>query len=208
MTVDDDMTTGPSRDRHRKRNRWLLLGMAALFAAPMVAALLWRPTTYVNHGDLVRPARPVTDIGLRAVTGQPVRVSDLWTKWTFVYFAVEPCDEACRRSLHDLAQVRLAQGRHANRVQLVAVMPDDVAAADRSAATAQQPGLMWLTAERETLARLAADFDLGDGGPMAGAQRVYLVDPLGNLMMSYARDIDPTAVRRDLARLLKVSQVG
>ncbi|MEO5862457.1 MAG: hypothetical protein ABIW48_06790, partial [Burkholderiales bacterium] len=37
---------------------------------------------------------------------------------------------------------------------------------------------------------------------------VYLVDPLGNLMMRYSRNPDAVGVRRDLSRLLSVSRVG
>jgi hypothetical protein len=33
-------------------------------------------------------------------------------------------------------------------------------------------------------------------------------DPLGNLMMRYPRDPDPRLMIKDLARLLKASQIG
>jgi hypothetical protein len=38
--------------------------------------------------------------------------------------------------------------------------------------------------------------------------RVYLIDPIGNLVLSYAPDADPSGMRKDLARLLRLSQVG
>jgi hypothetical protein len=43
--------------------------------------------------------------------------------------------------------------------------------------------------------------------PHAAADHIYLVDPLGNLMMRYPRDADPRRMVKDLARLLKHSKV-
>ena len=46
----------------------------------------------------------------------------------------------------------------------------------------------------------------GAAPPEAG--RIYLLDPLGHLMMSYPPAIDPNDIRKDLARLMRVSRVG
>jgi len=37
---------------------------------------------------------------------------------------------------------------------------------------------------------------------------IYLVDPLGNLMMRYPRDPDPAKLLKDLQRLLRYSRIG
>ena len=37
---------------------------------------------------------------------------------------------------------------------------------------------------------------------------IYLVDPLGNLMMRYPRDPDPAKLVKDLQRLLRYSRIG
>ena len=39
-------------------------------------------------------------------------------------------------------------------------------------------------------------------------EHIYLVDPLGNLMMRFPREPDPARVIKDLQRLLKVSGFG
>ena len=46
--------------------------------------------------------------------------------------------------------------------------------------------------------------------PADGAvtDHIYLVDPLGNLMMRFPREPDPSRVIKDLQRLLKVSGFG
>jgi hypothetical protein len=37
---------------------------------------------------------------------------------------------------------------------------------------------------------------------------IYMIDPLGNLMMRFPKDIDPSKMAKDIKRLLKVSQIG
>jgi len=55
--------------------------------------------------------------------------------------------------------------------------------------------------------QMAAYF-LIDGTPMMGGERVYLIDPLGNLMMFYPPDADPSGMLKDLRKLLKYSKIG
>jgi len=37
---------------------------------------------------------------------------------------------------------------------------------------------------------------------------IYLIDPLGNLVLRYPRDADPSRIRKDITRLLRVSRIG
>ncbi|MCX7272806.1 MAG: cytochrome C oxidase subunit I, partial [Burkholderiales bacterium] len=37
---------------------------------------------------------------------------------------------------------------------------------------------------------------------------VYVVDPLGNLMMRFPADADPSRMKKDIAKLLRASRVG
>jgi hypothetical protein len=50
------------------------------------------------------------------------------------------------------------------------------------------------------LSRLPADASVRD--------HIYVVDPLGNLMMRYPRDADASKIKKDVTRLLRVSRVG
>ena len=42
----------------------------------------------------------------------------------------------------------------------------------------------------------------------AAADHIYLIDPLGNLMMRFPRDPEPGRMIKDLSRLLKASRIG
>jgi hypothetical protein len=42
----------------------------------------------------------------------------------------------------------------------------------------------------------------------SGAERIYVVDPLGNLVLAYPRDPDIKGVAKDVTRQLKASRIG
>jgi hypothetical protein len=42
----------------------------------------------------------------------------------------------------------------------------------------------------------------------SASDHIYIVDPLGNLMLRFPKDPEPGRMLKDLARLLKVSRIG
>ena len=61
-------------------------------------------------------------------------------------------------------------------------------------------GTLMLRASPEIISRLPT---LAEPGT-----HIWLADPLGNVMMRYAPGADPSRMKKDLIRLLKVSQIG
>ncbi len=195
------------------RGRRTLILVVFLFLLPVVLATWlyvsgWRPEgKNLAHGELVQPARPVGDADLRDMDGAPYRLSVLRGKWALVYLGPWPCTPACGNSLYKMQQVRLAQGRDAPRVQRVMIVADAGGKALHELAR-QYPGLVAVSGARRTLQILAREFVSSQGTALDVPGRVYLIDPIGNLVLSYPPDADPSGMRKDLARLLRLSQVG
>lgn len=195
------------------KNRLVLILLALVLVLPMTLAYVlyavgWRPSSTGNHGELVEPARLITDVRLRTPADSEFRVKDVRGKWTFVYFGPAACAAECERSLYKMRQVRLAQGRHADRVERVFVVLGMQAPDTLARAVKDYPGMTVVTGSQENIRVLARQFALPAGTPLDGLGRIYLLDPAGRLMMSYPGEADPTGMRKDLARLLKVSQIG
>ena len=195
--------------------RQALILIALLFLAPVVTAWLvhksvehggWTGHT-TNQGTLIQPLRPLKlPAGLLDAKGAPVPETFLRGKWTLLYIGHGACAEACRKSIFTLRQVRLAQGENMRRVQRLYLAIDTPAAQLRQTQT-DYPALAVALVPPPQAEALAPLFDL-DGTPMQKAERVYLVDPLGNLMMYYRPGADPRGIIKDLERLLKYSHVG
>ena len=183
--------SGPLPDPVRRgRVKLALLGL--FFAAPFALAWLtwwldWAPGTTSNYGELILPPRPLAGAPLEALRG----------KWVLVSFDAAACDAYCERKLYFMRQVRRAQGKNQARVERLWVLPDRA-----------PPRAALLEAIEGT--HLARDAGLAAQFPAAGAasDHLYLVDPLGNLMMRFPREPDPSRILKDLQRLLRVSQIG
>jgi hypothetical protein len=168
---------------------WLI---AALTAAPVVASYLmfyvWPPEDTVNYGELIGP---------RTLPDAPP-FSGLKGKWVLVSVDGGRCDAACEKKLLYMRQLRLTQGKNMDRIERLWLVSDD----------APPRGAPELAAEGTRLARADAELLRAFPAPGSAADHIYLVDPLGNLMMRFPRDPEPRLMIKDLARLLKASQVG
>jgi cytochrome oxidase Cu insertion factor (SCO1/SenC/PrrC family) len=190
---DTDAGTFPRRNR---RTLWLIL---AVCAAPVIASYVafhfWRPAARVNYGELIEP-RPLPAADLTTASGKPLQLAALKGHWILLTPGPSACDEACRRKLVYMRQVRLAQGRESARIERVWLVTDG--GAPRPQLIAEHAGLHVVRAAEPVLAALPA--------PRSPADHVYVVDPLGNLMMRFPADPDPQRMLKDLSRLLRHSK--
>ena len=175
-----------------KRGRVKLALLAAFFLLPIGASwIIWwfdlAAGVAGNYGTLLQP-RPAALPPLAALKG----------KWVLVQFDDGACNAACERKHYFMRQVRRAQGREMARVERLWLVTDAVRPA----------GALLAAIEGTTIdfrgAALAAAFP-AESSP---SEHIYLVDPLGNLMMRFPREPDPKRVINDLKRLLKASGFG
>ena len=191
------------------RGRLMLIGIAALFIAPLAAAW-WMYSNVervpaeevVANGELIQPARPLGTFTL-AGTGEHGDVTDasLHGQWVMVYVGGPHCDEVCVATLWESRQVHTRLGRDAPRVERVFVLAGDDAVADPAFFAREHGDMPIVRADDAWLAR----FEVGGEAPVG---YLFLVDPLGNLMMRYGDDAPPEALLDDLKRLLRVSRIG
>ncbi len=193
-------------DKHAPRRPSLQgWGLFLLFFGPLAIAVYlyydtgWRPGGTINHGELVVPVIELPEASLPMPDGRHTEADFLRHHWSLVYVAREDCGEACRASLYNGRQMRLALGRLMDRVQRVYLHVGD------------PPAAGFLVAEHPDL--LVASLGGADGDALlrafAGqADGYWLVDPLGNAMMRYPADEPPKGMLEDLKRLLRLSRIG
>jgi len=179
-----------------------MLAIAALCLAPFIAAVAayfyWQPQGGMNYGELVPPRRLI-DPPLRHLDQRAFRLSELRGRWILLQLDASDCAEACRAKMYNMRQVRLAQGREMDRVERVWLILDE--APLETQLMREYDGTRMLRAADSPL---IAEFP-----PVGGARdHVYVIDPLGNLMLRFPRNADPGRMHKDLARLLKVSRIG
>jgi len=195
------------------RQALVLLGL--LFMTPAFVAWVmhnsgeqgWRPEGTTNQGTLVHPARPLTlpaDMMVADVSANDY----LSGKWTLLYIGDADCDDVCSGNLYKMRQVRLAQNENMKRIQtLYMVLGDELPDALGAMLASDYADMDVALVPANLAEQFSANF-LIDEVTMEGAERIYFVDPLGNLMMYYSGDANPGGMLKDLKKLLKYSKIG
>lgn len=203
----------PSDPAAVRRGRRQLLALAALFFVPLGVAFWmyygpagWRPAGDASKGDLIEPARPLATLALPTPDGGVTDAGFLRGKWTMLYVGDGLCDDRCRKALYLTRQSRIALNKDMDRVQRVFLVTDRCC--DRDFLAREHPDLLVARVEDAASAALLEPFPSYDGVPVAAASRIYLVDPLGNLLMSYAPAAPDKALLSDLKKLLRLSHIG
>jgi cytochrome oxidase Cu insertion factor (SCO1/SenC/PrrC family) len=195
------------------RGRRTLLLIAALFLAPLAAAFWlyyggahWRPAGSTHRGDLIDPARPLPSVELATPEGGTTGAHFLRETWTIVYVGDGLCDARCRKALYLTRQSRIALNKDFDRVQRAFLVTANCC--DREFLAREHADLSVALLEGDAARRLLDVFPVYDSVPVAEAGRIYVVDPLGNLMMSYAASAPDKALLQDLRKLLQLSHIG
>ena len=204
-----------SRQRGFLSSRQALVLLGLLFMTPAFVAWVmhnsseqgWRPEGTTNRGTLVHPARPLTLPVDMMIAGQAA--SDyLQGKWTLLYIGDADCDAVCNENLYKMRQIRTAQNENMRRIQQLYLVRDEAIPAPLTALLANDYKDTAVTLMAADQVQQIAPYFLIDGVSMLAEERVYIIDPLGNLMMYYPPDADPGGMLKDLKKLLKYSKIG
>jgi cytochrome oxidase Cu insertion factor (SCO1/SenC/PrrC family) len=194
-------TNASAADQAARKNkaRLTLLAVFAVFAAPLVLAILafnfWRPAKTSNYGELLPPTA-LPALQLSAPDGTPFALESLRGKWLMLHVDHDACGQACRTKLYNMRQIRIAQGKHLDQVERVFLVLDDAPLAPELSREFAGTHFLRLNDAADLPAPLrAAD----------ATARIFLVDPVGQLMMRYPPEADAARIVKDLKRLLKVS---
>jgi cytochrome oxidase Cu insertion factor (SCO1/SenC/PrrC family) len=129
-------------------------------------------------------------------------------KWSLVYLSSDQCLSICQQRLIMLQNLRVSTGSNAERIRVILAMKNPE---NKVNSNELVNGLDWKNIQllsrydikpendNDIQARkYLSDLDTG----------VYLIDPLGNLMMKYTLNIESAGIMQDLKRLLRYSRIG
>lgn len=169
---------------------------------------IWHLRTYVSHGKPIDPPLQLPNMAFSLVGSGPAGTAPAKTgytdfeffrrKWTFLYWGEGLCPEQCRAGLELIRQVRGAPERDKGRVQRVFVA--DGLCCDMDFIRSQQD-LITVRAGSDASPLLAL-LSIADHTNATVAGRIYLIDPSGRLVASYASNANPQDLIADLKYLM------
>ncbi|MAK55824.1 MAG: hypothetical protein CML17_08275 [Pusillimonas sp.] len=219
-------TSSSSPNPQKPRSIQPLVWIIVLCLAPVVAALLayyvpglgLRPDEATNYGQLVQPQRPTppaSELNLTTLDGEPFNLQSLQGQWVLLTVDQGACPESCVEKLFILRNSHASQGKNVDRVVRVWVITDD-APVPNEVMNAYGSTIM-LRAQPEQLSQFLTTntIDNATAGNTAQAltQPMWVIDPLGNLMLEFPPDDAPPEergpkVRKDISKLLYNSRIG
>ncbi|WP_317203251.1 cytochrome C oxidase subunit I [Janthinobacterium sp.] len=194
-------------DKQQKSGRVKLLLVLAVCAFPMVASYFTyyviKPSGRTNYGEIIDPRNyPIpAALGVTTLEGKPSGLDAYKGKWIMLLSGPADCQEACKKQLFAMRQLRLMQGKEMERIERVWLVTD--AQPLDTTVMREFDGTEIL---RVPEAALKAWLPVEEGGK--ASEHMYLIDPLGNLMMRFPKDADPSKVKKDIGKLLKASAIG
>ena len=183
------------------QGRLQLIMVALIFLGPLLVAFWlyygsdWRPDEQTIHGHLLSPAIQLPDNPLRMDSDARLR-----NVWSLIVVAPADCGEACQNVLYETRQVVQALERDSQRVQRVWIV--EGGEPDLHFVMAEHPNLLLVDASASVGADILRRIDA------RSEVDIFLVDPLGNLMMSFPLDTGMRGMHSDMKRLLKFSKIG
>jgi hypothetical protein len=199
------VTSASSTSSHWRMYRTLYL-LIIVCVAPVVASYLayyvLPPSGRTNYGELIEPQMPLPSVDARLQDGAAFDLTTLRGHWVMLQVDSSACDEACRNKLWQMRQLRTAQGKDADRIERVFLVTDGEPL--QTMLMREFDGTHFLRVSRDELRFMPTPDE-----PAARIEdHIYMIDPLGNLMMRWPRAADPNRMKRDIGRLLKASRVG
>jgi len=196
---------------NRLRSRLILATILALFIVPLVLA--WLMTSGAisigkhetrNQGQLVIPAVPLDWSGA-ANPDNPAQNAAYDGFWVILYAVPSPCGKQCLELAAGLRQVHRATGQNFQRVKIALLLhPGNPESLDRELHNIYSRFNLIPSASTAFTDAISEA-----GGRAAGLNAdlaVYLVDPDGNIMMTYHGVSSPRKLIKDLERLLTWSK--
>lgn len=182
---------------------WLVL---LVCVAPVIASYfayyVWRPAgAKTNYGQLIEPQRPLpptAELTLTTLDGHALDLHRYRSHWIMLSVDDAACPEACEKKLYAMRQIRLTTNQEREKIERVWLITDQ--APTSTMLIREYDGMHIVRAQAAELSKF-----LPTETNTTLADHIYLIDPLGNLMMRFPKELDLGRMKKDVSKLLKVT---
>lgn len=188
-----------SNEKVARSRRTFIILVLVILSPIVISSILHRwnyhPEHTVNYGELL-DVKPLQIMATNLEDNTIFRNRQLKGMWNLLIIDSGECDGYCQEKLYIIKQVRLAQHVDKDNVQRIWLINDDA-----------KPVPEIIDKYKGTKLIHSQGKDLLNEFPFVGSQQdyIYVIDPMGNLMMRYPKNPDPKKMIGDLKRLLKLS---
>jgi len=170
--------------------------LLALVIGPMFLATamfyggFWIPEGRSYHGELIGGRTTLSELGVPFETGKG---------WQLLVSAPQECAEQCQQLIYLARQIHIGLGREASRANHALAVARPLSADLDERLLKEYPQLLRYQLNPDAYAQ-----ELPDNA----VPQLWIVDPLGNLVLRYPPDTQGKDILIDLRQLMKISNIG
>mgnify|MGYP005613175541 FL=1 len=187
----------PTENSSRRRSgRWQLILLLAMVIGPMLLATamyygrFWLPEGRSYHGELIGGRVTLAELGVPFEADKG---------WQLLVSAPQACLEDCQQLIYMARQIHIGLGREASRAShalaVASPLPDGLSARLHK----EYPQLLRYALDAAAYERVQPD---------NAAPQLWVVDPLGNLVLRFPASSNGKEILNDLKLLQKLSNIG
>ncbi len=193
-----------------KRNPYTVWFVVLAFAAPVALAYITfffvDVKSFVNHGELLNPIVHISAFELKNEKGETIPEKELTYKWRLISFLGKDCNQQCEKRLFDSRQIHTSLGKNQHRLIRMFIHFQSASPSLSKLIENTHEGVTQTYGDIKTISDVLGKNIRKDSG--ITNNEIYIMDPMGNIMMRFTQDQPNKEFLHDLKKLLKASQIG
>ena len=186
-------------------NQAKLLLIISIFIIPFFISFLmlddyaedkkWDTT---NYGILIKPVLPINNVMIKT-SSNISNTTEFNGKWSLMYYLKNDCSSLCEENIHMLRQINSALGKDMNRLQRILIHDQNI----KHPINLKKlyPSMIYIYNKPNNLHGILSA--ISENQPS-----IFLIDPLGNVILKYSEDFQGKKLLKDIKKLLKLSRIG
>jgi cytochrome oxidase Cu insertion factor (SCO1/SenC/PrrC family) len=188
------------------RNPYTIWFVVLTFVAPVVLAYVMfffgSVDSFTNKGEILNPIVDISALKLKDENDTLIPIKTLTYKWRLISFVGSDCDKACNTRLYDSRQIHKSLGKDQHRVLRMIVHLQAPSDELNMLIENEYPDALIVYGDEIVISAA-----LGETAKIE-QNEIYIMDPMGNIMMRFTQEQPNKDFHKDLKKLLKASQIG
>jgi protein SCO1/2 len=197
--------------------RAVIIGVALLILGAGAGVLITQLQPYEYNGVFYENPKPAAPINLVGRGNHYFDLADHREKVIVLFFGYTSCPDVCPSTMSDMKRVASILGEDAAKIQVVFVTVDperDTAEKLDSYISLFDPNFIGLTGTEDELEEVWSDYGVfreidtttqtAAGYLVNHSSRLYVIDPGGNLVLTYSFGTLPEDIAEDIEHLLEL----
>jgi cytochrome oxidase Cu insertion factor (SCO1/SenC/PrrC family) len=194
----------------KKRNPYTVWFVVMAFVAPVALAYIMfffvDVKSFINHGEILNPIVHISSFKLTDENNELIPQDELTYKWRLISFVGKDCDQSCESRLFDTRQIHTSLGKDQHRLSRMFIHLEPAGEALTKLIVETHENVIHVNGNINTITDVLG-VNIRDDAAITNNE-IYIMDPMGNVMMRFTQEQPNKEFLYDLKKLLKASQIG